>query len=111
MAIEDLTEVEKKDNLAFIKEQHHWRDEEQKAARAHEILMERTKGETQIKLKELEVKGIALRSRAEKRYETIKGVLVGLIKLPALPFAFMVLAIYAIKREDPPEALDQFLFL
>lgn len=105
------TEEELEQERSFQREQQHWVAIENDKTRQHQKELESLRLQKDIELKRLEVKVVNLNARVGERYETIRRILLGVVKLPVLPLVLIICAIYAFRKDELPEAIESFLEL
>ena len=97
------------EDYSFQKEQLSWRSIEAEKDRRHEIDLRKLDIEGNTKIKLIEQDAATARLKAVSRREMWARVGIGLVKLPALPLA--VLLVYLLEKHDKriPQSLDDFL--
>lgn len=96
---------------AEVSEQRNWILIRERKQQEHERLMKQIEVDGDITVKKLEAELAKAQGVAREKIISRRAIWLGIIKLPAIPFAVLFCYILEQTGHDIPEALDNFLVL
>lgn len=109
MALERNQQKEDEQRLAELREMNEWKTIEQDKQRKHEKELKALDIQGSVDVERLRAKAATARLKATTRSEVWRTGILAFIKLPVLPLAILLVALFEILSKEVPESLDNFV--